>query len=89
MVIGIAGLTPSGTSVDSIDMRGASEWADTIAREIDERGLRLDMGYPNFTCDIDMDTASFFGEEATRRLKAVKQKYDPENVFFRGYPRLA
>lgn len=88
LVMGIGGLTPRGTPLDSTDMKLAIEWANAIANEITKQGLASSKGYGNFTLDADMDTVRFFGQEATGRLQAVKRKYDPENFFFRGYPRI-
>jgi hypothetical protein len=84
LVIGISSLMPCEALIDSTGVNLASEWADKIVHEIEERSLALDMGYQNFTSESDMDTVRFFLFEATQRLRAVKRKYDPENFSSRG-----
>ncbi|KAK4064181.1 CAZyme family AA7 [Trichoderma aggressivum f. europaeum] len=46
------------------------------------------VSYQNLIPPVDTDLEATFGKETLERLKTVKNKYDPDNFFSRGYPVL-
>ncbi len=69
-------------------MESARAFADGIASAAKERGIAIDSAYMSFSPPNECDAELFYGKETTRRLKALKNKYDGENLFFKAYPQL-
>ncbi|KAK1979065.1 hypothetical protein LZ30DRAFT_192823 [Colletotrichum cereale] len=64
------------------------KWADDLADDLSKQQHALPYGYGNLSPAKDMDWVATYGEETMARLKEVKKKFDPTNVFKTGYPRL-
>ncbi|OHW98963.1 FAD FMN-containing dehydrogenase [Colletotrichum incanum] len=64
------------------------KWADDLADGLSKQGHALPYGNRNLSSEKDMDWVATYGEETVARLKEVKKKFDPENLFKTGYPRL-
>ncbi|KAI5463644.1 hypothetical protein BGZ63DRAFT_462862 [Mariannaea sp. PMI_226] len=79
----------NGAASSPLDMEIARVYADKTASQIKDKGLAVDRAYMNFTPPEEYDTELFFGKETTERLKALKNKYDGENVFSKAFPPLA
>lgn len=43
-------------------------------------------GYGGFASPSQVELVSFFGTEAAERLRALKKRLDPENLFGIGWP---
>ncbi|KAK6222201.1 fad fmn-containing dehydrogenase [Colletotrichum tabaci] len=63
-------------------------WADGLVDDLSRQGLALPYGHRNLGPEEDMDWVATYGEETLARLKEVKGKFDPGNLFKTGYPRL-
>lgn len=48
----------------------------------------LPYGNRNLGPERDMDWVSTYSEDTLSKLREIKQKFDPENVFKTGYPKL-
>ncbi|KAI1081467.1 hypothetical protein F5B20DRAFT_588534 [Whalleya microplaca] len=86
LVWGIQGTVLEGHTEE--EKKTAFEWSENINREVRTRGLALDQGYWSFTPSKHMNTLRWYGKENTERLKALKDKYNPDNVFPQAYPTL-
>ncbi len=69
-------------------MDAARNYSNSLAKAIKERGLALDSAYMNFSPPEECDTELFYGKRTTERLKALKQKYNGQNIFSKSYPAL-
>ncbi|KAK1574070.1 uncharacterized protein LY79DRAFT_673204 [Colletotrichum navitas] len=63
-------------------------WADDMVDDLCKQRHALLYGCRNLSSDTDVDWVATYGEETAARLKEVKKKFDPANVFKNGYPRL-
>lgn len=88
IVFGIGAAPPPPHGSGSQEMDAARTYSDNMATAIKERGLALDSAYMNFSPPEECDTELFYGKGTTERLKALKRKYDGENIFFKAYPPL-
>ncbi|KAF6815627.1 6-hydroxy-d-nicotine oxidase [Colletotrichum plurivorum] len=70
------------------EFKAYKKWMDGVVEGLSEQGLALPYGYRNLGPEKDTDWVATYGEETLARLKEVKAKFDPENVFRTGYPRL-
>lgn len=84
VILGFHGGTHSGAEVSSAAVTDATHWAKRLSRDIEERGLTLDGGFPSFFPPEQIDVEQFFGMQATEKLKHLKSRLDPENVFSSG-----
>ncbi|KAL0934603.1 6-hydroxy-d-nicotine oxidase [Colletotrichum truncatum] len=70
------------------DFEECKQWADGLIGEVANRGLALPYGNRNLSPETDMNWVATYGEETLARLKEIKNKFDPDNVYRTGYPRL-
>ncbi|KAI3339539.1 hypothetical protein F4824DRAFT_455718 [Ustulina deusta] len=69
-------------------MAEVRKWVDGFARDVESAGIGIDHGYVSFSpTNISLDT--FSGEKGAKRLRALKARYDPTNLFSTAYPKLA
>ncbi|KAK2001690.1 FAD-binding domain-containing protein [Colletotrichum falcatum] len=73
---------------ESAEYAGYKKWADGLADDLSEQRHALPYGYRNLSTEQDVDLVATYGEETVARLKEVKNKFDPANVFKNGHPRL-
>ncbi|KAJ0158159.1 6-hydroxy-D-nicotine oxidase [Colletotrichum tanaceti] len=83
---------PSAGVVDATaqaaEFDGYKRWADGLVDDLSRQGLALPYGNRNLGSEEDMDWVATYGEETLARLKKVKNRLDPGNLFRTGYPRL-
>ncbi|OGM42544.1 oxidoreductase [Aspergillus bombycis] len=84
VILGFHGGTYAGVEVGSDTIAAASGWAKRLRKEIEERGLALDGGFPSFFPPKQIDVEQFFGMQAAERLRRLKGRLDPVNVFSGG-----
>ncbi|KAE8423348.1 hypothetical protein BDV36DRAFT_307743 [Aspergillus pseudocaelatus] len=84
VILGFHGGTHSGAEAGSAAVTDATHWAKRLSRELEERGLALDGGFPSFFPPEQIDVEQFFGMQATENLKRLKSRLDPDNVFSGG-----
>ncbi|KAJ6789117.1 hypothetical protein PWT90_08227 [Aphanocladium album] len=72
---------------DGPEMKLVREWIDGFAGDVQAAGIALPPSYVSFSkSDIDLD--KYYGEKDARRLRALKKKYDAQNLFFMAYPTM-
>lgn len=81
------GAVPSEYSSDGPEFKIVKDWVDKFAAEVETAGLGVKNGYVSFS-PSNVDLESFYGQEDAKRLKALKRRLDPENLFFLAYPTL-
>jgi hypothetical protein len=59
-----------------------------LEEALDQSGLSLPGGFPAFWPPDQVDVERFFGEQRASRLRELKARLDPSNVFHHGLPRL-
>ncbi|KAK2027565.1 FAD-binding domain-containing protein [Colletotrichum zoysiae] len=64
------------------------KWADDMVGDLSKQRHALPYGYRNLSSEEDVDWTATYGAETVARLKEVKKKFDPTNIFKTGYPRL-
>ncbi|MBE3046684.1 hypothetical protein IMZ48_29965 [Candidatus Bathyarchaeota archaeon] len=74
--------------VDPAEKEAAFAWAADLHRELRSRGVALNQGCWSFTAPEFCDASFFFGEERVRRLKVLKERYNPGDAFPLAYPVL-
>ncbi|KAH7130907.1 hypothetical protein EDB81DRAFT_845542 [Dactylonectria macrodidyma] len=88
IVFGIGAAPPHPYGPGNPEMDAARTYSNNMAAAIKDRGLALESAYMNFSPPEECDAELFYGKEATERLRALKMKYDSQNIFFKGYPTL-
>ncbi|OLN81335.1 6-hydroxy-D-nicotine oxidase 4 [Colletotrichum chlorophyti] len=78
---------PDATAQAS-DFEEYKKWTDNLVEDIANQGHSLPWGNRNLAPEKDMDWVATYGDETVARLKEIKRKFDPDNVFRTGYPRL-
>jgi hypothetical protein len=51
-------------------------------------GLAIEKAYGHFEDPTKMNVAKYYGVETAGRLRVVRKQYDPEDAFYKGYPKL-
>ncbi|OHE94942.1 FAD/FMN-containing dehydrogenase [Colletotrichum orchidophilum] len=84
--------TPLGAVIDTtsqaVEYEEYKKWADDLVDALSEQGGKLPYGNRNLGPEKDMDWVATYGEETLSRLREIKKKFDPQNVFKTGYLRL-
>ncbi|KXX75015.1 6-hydroxy-D-nicotine oxidase [Madurella mycetomatis] len=69
------------------EMAAVRDWVDGFVADVEAAGIALPPSYVSFSpSDIDID--AFYGEENADRLRALKARYDPSNLFALAYPSI-
>ncbi|TDZ24583.1 FAD-linked oxidoreductase aurO [Colletotrichum orbiculare MAFF 240422] len=77
----------SDASTQASDFEEYKKWARGFVEELSDEGLALPYGYRNLGPDEDTNWVATYGEETLARLKDIKLKFDPDDVFDKGHPR--
>ncbi|KAK2007073.1 FAD-binding domain-containing protein [Colletotrichum eremochloae] len=73
--------------MDGPEMDVVREWVDGFVADVDNAGIGLPPSYVSFSkSDIDLDR--FYGKDNADRLRMLKSRYDPENLFSLAYPTI-
>lgn len=64
-------------------------WGAEAVAALDAGGFSIPSSYGNLTPSDEFDIVATYGLERLEKLREIKRRYDPRNVFSRGYPRLA
>lgn len=73
------------------DLEAVSEainWTKNLEHAIDGANLSLNRGFPSFHPPEQVDAVKFFGKDTTERLRLLKKRIDPGNLFCNGLPGL-
>ncbi|KAF7587423.1 hypothetical protein BBP40_007242 [Aspergillus hancockii] len=88
IILGLHGGIRPGPVADAQAVTVATAWAKELEHAINEEGLSLEGGFPSFFPPEQVTISQFFGEQALGRLKQLKKRLDPENVFCKVLPCL-
>ncbi|KAM7200318.1 hypothetical protein V8F20_005295 [Naviculisporaceae sp. PSN 640] len=83
---GLTGSCPQDST--SEEREKAAMWADNIFRSLQAAGLSMKEGYCSFSRPEHIDAVAFFGAENVERLRALKNRYNPDTAFPKAYPVL-
>lgn len=87
VILGFHGGTKSG-SVRAQDVSNAATWATELRDAVDQDGLSLQGGFPSFFPPDQVDVEQFFGAQGAARLRHLKARLDPDNIFCHALPGL-
>ncbi|KAI9373623.1 hypothetical protein BJX61DRAFT_552115 [Aspergillus egyptiacus] len=87
VILGVHGGTGAGQA-DAQKLAEASRWVTELEQAFDQRGLSLPGGFPAFWPPDLVDVERFFGRQAASRLRQLKARLDPNDVFHRALPGL-
>ncbi|KAI2998091.1 unnamed protein product [Aspergillus niger] len=87
VILGLHGGTRPG-GVDEQELATAARWVIQLEEAIDQNGLSLRGGFPAFWPPDQVDIERFFGQENALRLRQLKARLDPNNLFHRALPGL-
>lgn len=86
LMIGIFG---AANPKDEEGLTKAKAWTERIVKEITAAGLAMSHRYINFNDPMKGDGFKYYGAQGLARIRAVKGRLDPTNVFVKGTPDLA
>ncbi|KAG2421261.1 hypothetical protein HFD88_000877 [Aspergillus terreus] len=87
IILGLHGGTRPGCA-DEQELASAARWVIELEEALDQNCLTLPGGFPAFWPPDQVDTERFFGEEKALRLRQLKARLDPNNLFHRAVPDL-
>ncbi|PTB66231.1 FAD-binding domain-containing protein [Trichoderma citrinoviride] len=83
------GFFPSAHPDDKEGMKVGRAWADRLFDGIKKAGLAMPSHYINFASPEKGDGLLYYGPEAIVRIRAVKRRLDPSNLFAKSTPDIA
>lgn len=89
VILGLHGGTNWGTVSDSQEILDATLWVKQLEKQIDEEKLSLRGGFASFFSPENVDVVEFFGSKTTERLRRLKNRLDPGDVFYNSFPGLS
>ncbi|KAL4735272.1 hypothetical protein BDV11DRAFT_212168, partial [Aspergillus similis] len=87
VIIGVHGGTSPGQA-DAHELANAAKWVSGLEEAIDQSGLSLPGGFPAFWPPEQVDVEQFFGGLRAPRLRRLKARLDPNDLFHRALPGL-
>ncbi|KAL4928344.1 FAD-binding oxidoreductase [Aspergillus undulatus] len=87
VILGLHGGTRPGW-VDEQELASAARWVIELEEAVDQNDLSLRGGFPAFWPPDQVDIERFFGEEKALRLRQLKARLDPNNLFHHALPGL-
>ncbi|KAJ0425010.1 hypothetical protein BJY00DRAFT_326122 [Aspergillus carlsbadensis] len=87
VILGLHGGTVPGCA-DEQELASAARWVMDLEEAIDQNGLALPGGFPAFWRPDQVDIEQFFGEQRASRLRWLKARLDPNNLFHHALPGL-
>lgn len=89
IILGLHGGTKSKPVTDAQAVSEAIAWVRELEHAMDKNKIALEGGFPSFFPPGQVDIVQFFGEQTLEKLRQLKNRLDPENVFCKGLPRLS
>jgi hypothetical protein len=87
VILGLHGGTTTGDP-DPEELSIATSWVQELEEAIDKNGLSLQGGFPAFWPPDEVDVERFFGMQRAAKLRRLKARIDPHNIFHRSLPGL-
>ncbi|RJE19903.1 FAD binding domain protein [Aspergillus sclerotialis] len=85
VILGLHGGTSPGQD-NADELAGAARWVTELEEAIDQTGLSLQGGFPAFWPPNQVRVEQFFGRHAAARLRRLKARLDPNNLFHHTLP---
>ncbi|TFA98237.1 hypothetical protein CCMA1212_010034 [Trichoderma ghanense] len=83
------GIFPSAHPDDEEGMKKGRAWADRLFDGVTKAGLAMPSHYINFSTPAKGDGLGYYGREGIVRIRAVKRRLDPSNLFAKSTPDIA
>ncbi|KAL4986248.1 hypothetical protein BDW68DRAFT_189013 [Aspergillus falconensis] len=87
VILGLHGGTRPGWAGEQ-ELAGAARWVIELEEAVDQNGLSLPGGFPAFWPPDQVDVERFFGKERASRLRQLKARLDPNDLFHHALPGL-
>lgn len=87
VILGLHGGTRPGWT-DEQELADAARWVMELEEAVDRDGLSLPGGFPAFWPPDLVEIERFFGEEGALKLRQLKARLDPNNIFHHALPSL-
>jgi hypothetical protein len=87
VILGLHGGTKPG-HVEAKDLSNVAIWVSELTDAIDQDELSLQGGFPSFFPPDQVDVEQFFGAQGATRLRRLKTRLDPDNMFCHVLPGL-
>ncbi|CAI7677005.1 unnamed protein product [Penicillium pancosmium] len=87
VILGVHGGTSPGQA-DEQELADAARWVIELEEALDQNGLSLAGGFPAFWPPDQVDVERFFGEQRASRLRQLKARLDPNDLFHLALPCL-
>ncbi|OJJ40165.1 hypothetical protein ASPWEDRAFT_55660 [Aspergillus wentii DTO 134E9] len=88
VILGLHGGTRPGQA-DEQEVEDAARWVTGLEEALDQNGLSLPGGFPAFWPPDQVDVERFFGKERVSRLRQLKARLDPNDLFHHALPGLS
>lgn len=89
VILGLHGGATPG-HIDGQDLADAATWVTQLEQAIDQNGLCLQGGgFPSFFPPDQVDIERFFGTRGAARLRRLKTRLDPDDLFCQALPGLS
>ncbi|KAL7943562.1 hypothetical protein V8C42DRAFT_329424 [Trichoderma barbatum] len=82
------GFISSAPPNDQEGLRKSQAWADRLLDNVTTAGLAMPQRYINFSSPTKSDGLSYYGAKGLLRIKAIKGRLDPSNLFAKSTPDL-
>lgn len=76
-IFAVTGGVSTTASVE--DRKEAEKWTNELYNKIQKAGLSMSKGYYSFSRPEHADAVAYYGEDSVKRLRKLKQKYNPRN----------
>lgn len=86
VMLGIFASAPPG---DEEGAKSSNAWVDKVLDGIHAAGLAMPQQYINFTSPHKGDGLHYYGVEGLVRIRSIKSRLDPLNLFSKSTPDLA
>ncbi|KAL6884929.1 FAD-binding domain-containing protein [Trichoderma longibrachiatum] len=83
------GFIPSAHPDDKEGIKRGRAWADRLFDGVTKAGLAMASHYINFSTPAKGDGLGYYGPEGIVRIRAVKRRLDPSNLFAKSTPDIA
>lgn len=83
------GFFPSAHPDDKEGIEKGRAWADRLFDGVTNAGLAMPSHYINFSTPAKGDGLGYYGPEGIVRIRAVKRRLDPSNLFAKSTPDIA
>lgn len=88
VILGFHGGTEPGVGPDKENLIQAQQWVEKLVDGVLTNRHVLSGGFAGFFPREEINVVEFFGESGAERLKHLKRRLDPHNIFSQGHLEL-